>query len=144
MKDPKLVAYCGLYCGDCPFHRTEGNIPDLARDLRKVLRQSNFEAVAKEIPFKEFKNYKQCYECLGVMVKLRCKRACKDGGGNPFCKIRKCSQKKGHEGCWKCSDFEKCNKLKSMSTVHKNALILNLKKIKKEGINNFIEGKRYW
>lgn len=143
-ENKNLIACCGLYCGDCPFHKTEGNIPNLARDLRKVLRQNNFEVIAKEIPFKEFKDYKKCYECLGAMVKLRCKRACKSGGGNPFCKIRKCSQKKGYEGCWECSDFEKCGKLKQMTTVHKNALLLNLKNIRRHGLSRFIKGKRYW
>ena len=139
-----LIAYCGLYCGDCPFHKTEDNIPDLARDLRKALRKSRFEFVAQEIPLKEFKHYKECYQCLGAMVRLRCRKACRDGGGNPFCKIRKCNQKKGYDGCWECDDFEECKKLKQMTTVHKNALLLNLRNIRKRGINDFIKGKRYW
>lgn len=44
--------------------------------------------------FKEFKDYEQCYTVLGAMVKLRCSRVCKEGGGPPFCKIRKCCEKK--------------------------------------------------
>ena len=34
-QDKNLVAYCGLYCGDCPMYK--GKIADLARDLRKIL-----------------------------------------------------------------------------------------------------------
>ena len=34
-QDKNLVAYCGLYCGDCPIYK--GKIADLARDLRKIL-----------------------------------------------------------------------------------------------------------
>ena len=33
-EDKNLIAYCGLYCEDCPIHR--GKIADLARDLRKI------------------------------------------------------------------------------------------------------------
>jgi hypothetical protein len=32
-EDLNLVAYCGLYCGDCFSHKEK--VADLARDLRK-------------------------------------------------------------------------------------------------------------
>ncbi|MBG7616784.1 MAG: hypothetical protein IZT57_00225 [Chloroflexi bacterium] len=54
----ELVAYCGLYCGDCPNH--QGKVVDLARDLRKELRRVKFDRMAQAIPFKEFKTYPQC------------------------------------------------------------------------------------
>jgi len=38
-----LVAYCGLYCGDCFNYK--GEIADLARDLRKELRKTKFDIV---------------------------------------------------------------------------------------------------
>ena len=34
----RLIAYCGLYCGDC--NGFSGKIPDLGSDLRKELRAS--------------------------------------------------------------------------------------------------------
>ena len=37
----KLIAYCGLYCGDCFGYK--GKIAELAKDLRKELRQEKFE-----------------------------------------------------------------------------------------------------
>ena len=141
-EDKDLVAYCGLYCGDCFGYK--GKIADLARDLRKELRQAKFDRAAEGIPFKEFKHYKECYEVLGAMVRLRCKNACKGGGGPPFCKIRKCCQKKGYEGCWKCEEFETCKKLDFLEPIHKDAHIKNLRKIKKQGIDKFLEGKKYW
>jgi hypothetical protein len=61
-----LVACCGLYCGDCFGYK--GKVADLARDLRKELRQAKFDKVAEGILFKEFKHYKECYEALGAMV----------------------------------------------------------------------------
>ncbi len=42
-----LIAYCGLYCGDCFAHK--GRIMDLAKDLRKELRQVKFERHMKNL-----------------------------------------------------------------------------------------------
>ncbi len=141
-----LVAYCGLYCGDCPGYT--GRIPDLARDLRKELRKFRYDKMAVALSelaiFTMFKNYQQCYEVLGGMVKLRCKHACKGGGGNPYCKIRKCCQKKGIEGCWLCDEFETCAKLDALNAVHGIAHIRNLRKIKRIGIDGFLEGQKFW
>lgn len=39
--DKELLAYCGLYCGDCFGHRQK--IPDLAEDLKKELDECNFK-----------------------------------------------------------------------------------------------------
>ena len=47
-KDKDLIAYCGLYCGDCFNHKDE--IADLARDLRKKLREAKFDRVSIEQP----------------------------------------------------------------------------------------------
>jgi len=137
--DGDLIAYCGLYCGDCFGYK--GKVADLARDLRKELRQAKFEEAVKGIPFKEFQHYNECYEVLGAMVRLRCKSACRGGGGNPFCKIRKCCQTKDVEGCWECGDFETCGKLDFLKVNHGDAHIKNLRKIKKQGIDEFLKGK---
>ena len=141
-EDKNLIAYCGLYCGECFSYI--GKVADLARDLRKELRQASFDKLAEGIPFKEFKHYKECYEVLGAMVKLRCKSACKGGGGNPFCKIRKCCQKKEIEGCWECDEFKACEKLDFLKVNHGDAHIKNLRIIKKKGIDEFLKGKKYW
>jgi hypothetical protein len=39
------VAYCGLYCEECPNHK--GIIADYARDLRKELRTYRFDKTAE-------------------------------------------------------------------------------------------------
>ena len=145
-KDGKLIAYCGLYCGGC--HGYTGKIPDLARDLRKELRACRYDKFADflaETGFgKVFKDYKKCYEVLGFMVKFRCRKGCKSGGGPPFCKMRNCCKKKGYEGCWECDDFETCKKLDFLVPVHGNAHIKNLRKLKKKGVKEFLKGKRHW
>ena len=81
--------------------------------------------------FKEFGKYEQCYDVLGAMVRLRCKKGCRNGGGPPQCKIRNCCVKKGIQGCWECGDFEICKKLDFLKSVHADAHIKNLRLIKK-------------
>ena len=137
-----LVAYCGLFCGDC--HGYTGTVADLARDLRKELRHYKYDKFAKAIPFKAFEHYDECYETLGAMVKFRCKKTCRGGGGPPFCKIRACCQKKDIQGCWECDQFEDCRKLEFLEPVHNDAHIKNLRKLKKGGIDKFVLGKRFW
>ncbi|HIE32348.1 MAG TPA: DUF3795 domain-containing protein [Methanosarcinales archaeon] len=145
-EDKDLITYCGLYCGDC-FANKE-TIADLARDLRKELRQAKFDIIAESLSaipfFKVFEDYEQCYEVLGAMLKFRCKQTCRGGGGPPFCKIRKCAQKNDIEGCWECGEFETCKKLDFLKPVHGDAHLKNLRKIKKQGIDRFFEGNRYW
>lgn len=136
------IAYCGLYCGDCFGYK--GKIPDLAKDLRKELRQEKFDRVVEGIPFKEFKHYKECYEVLGALVRLRCKNACRGGGGNPFCTVRQCCQRKAILGCWECGEFETCAKLDFLKTNHGDAHIKNLRKLKKKGVTDFLQGTKYW
>jgi len=139
-----LVGYCGLYCGDCFSYK--GEIADLARDLRKKLREAKFDRTAQGLAkyFKDFKNYEQCYQVLGAMVRLRCKRACRNGGGNPSCKARICCGKQEIQGCWECSDFETCTKLDFLKPIHGDASIKNMSIIKKQGIEVFLNGKRYF
>lgn len=139
-------AYCGLYCEDCPNRK--GVIADLARDLRKELRRYRFDKTAELLSshsfFKSFSKYSDCYEVLGAMVKLRCNRSCRNGGGNPSCKIRSCVKKKQIAGCWECIEFESCEKLKFLEVNHGIAHLKNLRIIKKKGIENFLQGKKYW
>lgn len=145
-EDKNLIAYCGLYCGDCYMY--QGKIADLARDLRKELRQVKFEKSAELLSklsfFKTLKNYRQCYDVLGTLVRFRCKRTCRDGGGPPFCKMRICCQKKGIKGCWKCVEFETCKKLDFLKPVHGDAHLKNLRILKKQGTKEFLKGKKYW
>lgn len=142
--DEKLVAYCGIYCGECLFYK--GEIADMARDLRKKLRIGKFDVVAAGIShfFKDFADYPACYRVLGAMVKLRCRKACRDGGGNPACKIRNCCNKKQIQGCWQCAEFETCQKLEFLKPIHQDALYKNMRKINKAGMEVFLKGEKCW
>ena len=141
-----LIAYCGLCCADC--FGFKGEIADLARDLRKEMRKPAYKRFVDSIskaPFgKAYKNYDACYETLGAMVRFRCKKGCRAGGGPPFCKIRQCCQKKNYEGCWECGEFETCKKLDFLKDVHLDGHLKNLRIIKKKGMEEFMKGKRNW
>ncbi|MCX6012001.1 MAG: DUF3795 domain-containing protein [Chloroflexi bacterium] len=141
-----MVAYCGLCCQDCFGYK--GIVADLARDLRKELRASKFKRFAdfssNQSFGKVYKDYDKCYEVLGAMVKFSCHKGCRSGGGNPFCKIRNCCQKSSFEGCWQCPDYETCEKLHFLIPVHQDAHLKNLRKIKKQGIEVFLESPHNW
>ena len=146
--DASDIAYCGLYCGQCPSHL--GKIADLSRDLRKELRSTRFDKMAEALAeidrpfFKLLKDYRTCYEVLGAMVKMRCKRMCKGGGGPPFCMMRKCCEKKGYDGCWECDDFETCEYLDFLVSIHGDAHIRNLRILSTRGIEEFKSGRYHW
>lgn len=142
----KYIAYCGLYCGECPWYT--GKIADHARDLRKELRNTHFGKLAEfiaEFPqFSVYKHYTQCYEVLGSLMKGRCKKACQEGGGPLSCKVRKCCQKRGISGCWECGEFEKCETLDFLKNGHGDAHLKNLRLIKRKGTDAFLSGKKHW
>ena len=111
--------------------------------MREVRFDKTAEALSEISFFNTFNNYQQCYEVLGAMVKLRSRKVCKDGGGPPFCKIRKCCQKKGIDGCWECEEFETCEKLDFLKLGHGDAHIKNIRKIRKEGTEEFLKMGKY-
>lgn len=121
--DISLLGYCGLNCAECFGYKM--TISEAAKALRRELRAAKLKDAWKEIPFLgEYEPFKKSLDGLAM---LRCTKACRGGGGNPWCKIRKCCQKMGLDGCWACPDFETCNKL----TVR---YVKNIKKIKKAGL----------
>ena len=130
MSTVAMIAYCGLDCAECVNHK--GQIADGARDLRKLLRDQKFAAMAPGLAkyFKEFADYERCYAVLGAMVRLRCKRGCREGGGNPGCRARTCCQKKGIAGCWECTDFETCAKLEFLKPIHGDEHRRSLKRMR--------------
>ena len=144
-KKTELVAYCGTYCGECPAYTQ--SIADLARELRKELRRHKCErlapALAKIPAFKAFEHYKKAYDLLGVMMKFRCKKTCRAGGGRVDCKVRECAKKKGLAGCWRCDDFETCKTLKSLeeSGDLDKIYLRNLRKLKRMGPAAYVRQK---
>lgn len=116
----------------------------MARDLRKKLRHEKFDRIAPGLSkyFKGLADYSTCYEVLGAMVRLRCSRTCREGGGNPGCKIRLCCKKKNIDGCWVCTEFESCSKLDFLKPIHEDEHVKNLRTIKKKGMKVFISTQK--
>jgi len=127
VKDRDLIAYCGLNCAECFGYKM--TVSEAAKNLRRELRAAKLKGAWKEIPFLgEYEPFKKSLDGLAMLC---CSKACRGGGGPPWCKIRKCCQKKGFDGCWECADFETCNKLVER-------YVKNLREIKKIGIDGFM------
>ncbi len=126
-----LIAYCSLNCAKCFGYKM--TVSEVAKNLRRELRAAKLKGAWKEIPF--LGEYEPFKKSLDGLAALRCPEACRGGGGPPWCKIRKCCQKKGFDGCWECTEFETCNKLKDED---KDAFIKRIKRIKRIGIDGFI------
>jgi hypothetical protein len=138
-----LLAYCGLYCGSCPAYTQ--SIANLAGGLQKELHRSKCDkiapALAKIPAFNAFKHYQNFSELLGTMMKMRCKKSCRTGGGSTQCRIRKCAIKKGYDGCWQCDDFTACKTLKVLEDFGdtNKTYLKNLRKIKRQGPAAFVK-----
>ena len=134
MSDDDLVAYCGLYCGDCNIRK--GEIANLAKQLMDKLDEAHFEQEARGLAqmideMKALSYYEEFHDVLCALDKYRCSSVCKQGGGTQSCLIRKCCVQKRIEGCWLCPDFEQCDTLAWLKPVNGDANLKNLRKIRK-------------
>ena len=59
----ELLAYCGLYCGDCLGYT--GSLAKRAKSLMTVLEKHQFNLTAKTIFPKELKEYDRFHQMLG-------------------------------------------------------------------------------
>jgi hypothetical protein len=142
----ELLAYCGIYCGDCLGHT--GVIADAAEDFKCVLEKYEFEKSVKYILSNQLKNYDKIFDKIVFMASLRCPIVCRERtDDNVDCEIRKCCRSKGFFACYQCDNFKNCEKLKSMEGLHYKVMIKNLKEIKERGLEKWIKkGKahHYW
>ena len=107
-------------------------VSEAAKALRRELRAVKLKELWSEIPF--MGEYAPFKKSLDGLASLRCTKTCRGGGGNPWCKIRKCARKEALIGCWECPDFETCGKL---SERH----LKNIRQIKKLGLEEFTGAK---
>jgi len=107
MANLEMVTYCGLYCGLCA---QRGRIPQQASILKESLSKEGMEYWGSEIPgFQEFWGFLSDLSdadksCPG----------CRQGGGPPFCGIRKCAQEKGVEVCVNCDEYP-CHRIEGLA-----------------------------
>jgi hypothetical protein len=145
-KKTDKIAYCGLYCATCPA--CTQSIASLATDLRAELRGAKChkaaDGLAKLPTFEAFEHYAEFDALLQTLTKMRCPRPCRDGGGSPQCRIRKCVKGKGLAGCWECDSFTKCALLGELEKYGDadRTYLKNLRKIKRHGPAAFVKAQQ--
>lgn len=146
MKGKKdLLAYCGLYCGDCLGYT--GVIADAAETFINVLKTYKFDQTVTHIFPEKLKDYETGHQLLKFMANLRCPEVCRKRD-SISCTVRECCRNKGFYACYECTDFETCENLKSLHKgLHYDSCLKNLQAIKEMGLESWIiKGKRfmYW
>jgi hypothetical protein len=126
--DKNLIAFCGIDCSKCFSYKMA--VSEAAKLLRRELRAVKLKNFWKEIPF--LGKYEPFKKSLDGLAMLRCPRGCRGGGGNPWCKIKKCCQKKSFWSCAGCELMEACDKLAVISKGYKNENLKNLKGLNRE------------
>jgi prenyltransferase beta subunit len=145
MKNKKeLLAYCGLYCGDCAGY--SGEIADVAQNLKETLEKYKFHQTAKHLFPTELKDYDKLQQMIDFMTELNCIKTCRQKKDSEVkCGISKCCRDKGFFACYECSTFETCTSLETLSSLHGDSHIKNLSAIREKGIDNWIlRSKRLW
>jgi hypothetical protein len=123
----ETLGYCGARCLRCFAYRK--NVSDAAKSLRRELRKEKLKESWKEFPFlADSASFKKS---LDGPASLRCTKMCRGGGGNPWCKIRRCARKRQLAGCWECGEAEACKELLP-------AYRPNLNKIRRRGLAEFL------
>lgn len=95
----KMIAYCGLVCTNCPAFLATKNDDDTARKktAKMYAKLYGFNLKPEEI---------NCDGCLTI-----------GGRKTPYCQdcdIRSCCSKKGFENCVRCTEHQRCKKVKSL------------------------------
>ena len=132
MVNENLIGACGIYCGACPFYRSE--IPELSRRLKEALKAEHFNKIA--VPFEWVGDYREFKKWLSFLSRARCD-GCQAGGGNPFCAIRKCCRKLGVRSCAECEKFP-CSKLDWITKRYRKWNIKNLRRIREVGYEKWL------
>jgi hypothetical protein len=125
------IARCGLDCTACKARLDV--IRKSVTQLNEAFAAANVAEVSKEIPFMRF-NYRG-YKKITEFFSAPCP-GCHQKGGNPFCGIRKCAQKRGYETCAECDSL--CKKFKPLLRIHTDGEVQrNIEAIRKYGLDQF-------
>ncbi len=145
----ELVAYCGLYCGDCLGYT--GVIADAAEAFAEVLERYQFERTATHIFPEELPDYGRFRENLAFMTGLCCSDRCRKAEGEAVptgCAVRNCCIDRGLSACHECGEFERCAKLHELhGELHYEASLRNMRAMREKGLEAWLaEGSRccYW
>ena len=145
--DENSVGYCGMYCRGCWLRKE--NVSELAGELLNKVKTREFRQLAKGLPemipaLNGLSNYDRAIEFLESVCFVQCNGFCRSGSGIPDCEIRMCCQEKLKTGCWECDEYRSCAKLAWLEPAHPGASSRNLNSIKNFGIENYLNGQKYW
>jgi len=93
----KYICYCGFYCENCA---TKVKVEPAAKILYEEMQKAGFEELIPLVP-----DYDKFWSFLKDMAVNGTCISCKDGGGNPKCKIRICAKEKNVEMCALCESY---------------------------------------
>ncbi len=137
MKKFDLVAPCGDYCEGCGQYN--GLISETAKQMREFVDLYGFEFRSKgSFDFKQFVKGLQWFirnaKCPG----------CRQGGGPPWCGVKKCCFKKGLRICFECEEFP-CSEINNVADTdtmdrYKRFKEIGLEKWVKEQMQKAKEG----
>jgi hypothetical protein len=137
-EEKRYISFCGSYCHTCDWHT--GKIRRIFQSALDALETYGFTKLLQGKADKE--NLKAGLE---VIANSRICSGCKpEVANNPKddrCRIRQCCFSKGFDLCSQCSDFP-CDTLKENPGVIKFGCIENLKQIKEQGLERWID--RQW
>ncbi|NPV14335.1 DUF3795 domain-containing protein [candidate division WOR-3 bacterium] len=124
----KDVAYCSLFCGLCS---SKNRIPQQAKALRQTMHNEGWDLWGNE-----FAGFKEFWKFLNGLVKGACS-GCRQGGGPPFCGIRKCARERKVEVCVFCSDWP-CERIKGLAKGY-HTLIPDAERMKRIGLDRWLK-----
>lgn len=141
MDSQNKTAYCGIYCPDCIHYKN--SYSDCARQLKDELERIDFDKYAAiESPFGEtFKKYQEFTEVLNKLSNTQCSEMCRTGGGcsGKPCEIMTCCLSRNYDGCWECSELDRCEKFDFLQPRCGDMPKNNVRTIKEHGIENWIK-----
>ncbi len=129
----EFVTYCGLYCGLCS---ARARTPRQAETLRHTMAKDGYEFWAQDMPgFKEFWAFLTDLSDLSKACP-----GCRQGGGPPFCGIRKCAEKRGLKVCVDCDEYP-CHRIEAVGKGYPT-LIADGRRMKAVGLDAWLAEQR--
>ena len=111
MDNLDLVTYCGLYCELCA---QRGRIPTQATALKESMAKEGWDFFGEYI-YDDFEDFWKILDTLSD--KNSSCPGCRQGGGDPECKIRDCARENKVDVCPLCDDYP-CDLIKEFDKVY--------------------------
>jgi hypothetical protein len=142
----ELVAYCGIYCGDCLGYTAV--TADAAEAFAAVLDRYQFERTAAWIFPEELAEFDRFRKDLAFMIGLRCPGRCRKAAGEAVPEgrvVRSCCVERGFYACFESDELETCAKLRDLhGSLHLDACLRNMRAMREKGMVLWLaEGPRH-